>query len=75
MGVNLMLELCFDPNGVMVYGKRRLRKLFRRVRAQIKRHVNYSRRSSKLHKKSFSFNYDPLSYALNFDDGNFGFFC
>ena len=26
-------------------------------------------------KNNKKFNYDPFSYSLNFDDGNFGFFC
>ncbi|PON87724.1 hypothetical protein TorRG33x02_164190 [Trema orientale] len=75
MGVVTLIELCFDPNVGLLYGKTRLRRVFWRVRAEIKRQVKSRRRRSELHKKSFGFNYDPFSYALNFDDGNFGFFC
>ncbi|EXB96364.1 hypothetical protein L484_023083 [Morus notabilis] len=73
MGVNVMMDLCFDPNLVLLYGKRRLRRLFWRVRAEIRRQIKS--RSNKLHKKRFNFNYDHFSYSLNFDNGNFGFFC
>ncbi|CAL0320633.1 unnamed protein product [Lupinus luteus] len=59
---------CFEPRSVLVHGKRRVRRLFWRVKAGIKRKVKA--RSSKK-----NFNYDPLSYSLNFDDGNFGLFC
>ncbi|OIV91248.1 hypothetical protein TanjilG_30470 [Lupinus angustifolius] len=54
---------CFEPHSVLVHGKRRLRRLFWRVRADIKRQMKA--RSTKN-----NFNYDPLSYSLNFDDGN-----
>ncbi|KAJ4832267.1 hypothetical protein Tsubulata_012211 [Turnera subulata] len=66
MGV---IGFCFDPNVVALCGKRKLRSLFWRVRAEVRRHVK--NRS----KKRFSFHYDPFSYSLNFDNGNFGFFC
>ncbi|KAE9589256.1 hypothetical protein Lalb_Chr21g0307091 [Lupinus albus] len=59
---------CFEPRSVLVHGKRRVRRLFWRVRAGIKRKVKA--RSSKK-----NFNYDPLSYSLNFDNGNFELFC
>ncbi|GAY46976.1 hypothetical protein WN944_019838 [Citrus x changshan-huyou] len=67
MGV---LGFCFDPNAVVLCGKRKFKSLFWRVRAEVKRQTK--RRSKQ---KKFSFQYDPLSYALNFDNGNFGFFC
>lgn len=52
------------------FGKRRLRSLFWRVRADIKR------RQMKKARSKNNFNYDPFSYSLNFDnDANFGFFC
>ncbi|KAK2635804.1 hypothetical protein Ddye_030596 [Dipteronia dyeriana] len=67
MGV---LGFCFDQNMVVMSGKRRFRSLFWRIRAEIK-----SQMKSKQSKQRFSFHYDPFSYALNFDNGNFGFFC
>ncbi|GMN52648.1 hypothetical protein TIFTF001_021791 [Ficus carica] len=72
-GVHKVMELCFDPNNVvLVYGKRRLRRLFWRVRAHIRRQI---KSHNKLHNQRFSFSYDPFTYSLNFDNGNFGFFC
>ncbi|KAK7343293.1 hypothetical protein VNO77_11931 [Canavalia gladiata] len=58
------------PHAVVVHGKRRLRSLFWRVRANVKRQMK-----SRSYNKNFNFHYDPFSYSLNFDDGNFGFFC
>ena len=45
------------------YGKKQCRSLFWRVKAELKKAV---KRRSKQH---FKFQYDPSSYALNFDDG------
>ena len=59
---------CFEPRVVFVHGKRKLRSLFWRVRADFKRQIMKNKNNQK-------FNYDPFSYSLNFDDGNFGFFC
>ncbi|CAL0300494.1 unnamed protein product [Lupinus luteus] len=56
---------CFEPHSVLLHGKRRLRRLFWRVRADIKRTMK-----ARSTMKNFIFNYDPLSYSLNFDDGN-----
>lgn len=50
--------------------KRKIRRFFRLVRAEIGRQM--AARSRR--KKNLSFHYDPFSYSLNFDDGNFGFF-
>ena len=66
-----VIEFCFDPHVVVLRGKRKLRSLFWRVRAEVRRQV----KSRAKKQKKFSFNYDPFSYALNFDNGNFGFFC
>ncbi|KAF7803516.1 putative Glucose-fructose oxidoreductase domain-containing protein 2 [Senna tora] len=49
------------------YGKRRCRSLFCRVRAKVKKAL----RDRAKHKKQLRFQYDPSSYALNFDDGSF----
>ncbi|KAG6429387.1 hypothetical protein SASPL_107437 [Salvia splendens] len=54
-----------ESNGAIVYGKRMLKRLVWRVRAEM-------RKMRKKQRTDFSFCYDPLSYALNFDDGNFG---
>lgn len=71
--------MCFDPNRVLVSGKRKLRRLFWRVKAEIRKQVQVGIWSNQYNnnkkKKKFSFHYDPFSYALNFDNGNFGFFC
>lgn len=45
------------------YGKRQCRSLFWRVRAALKKAVKNGG------KQQFKFQYDPSSYALNFDDG------
>lgn len=71
MKMGVIQALYFDPRGVVVCGKRKLRSWFWRVRAEIRRQMRWRGRS----KQRFSFNYDPFSYALNFDNGNFGFFC
>ncbi|ESR62512.1 hypothetical protein CICLE_v10017305mg [Citrus x clementina] len=50
------------------YGQRKCRSLFWRVRAALKNAVKTGG------KQHFKFQYDPSSYALNFDDGrsNYG---
>ncbi|KAL5194556.1 hypothetical protein HKD37_20G056620 [Glycine soja] len=58
----------FEPRLVVLHAKRRLMSLFWRVRAYIKRQIKA--RSN----NNTTFNYDPFSYSLNFDDGNFRFF-
>ncbi|KAI9084999.1 hypothetical protein K1719_032991 [Acacia pycnantha] len=63
---------CFDARTVLVRGKRRLRSLFWKVRADIKRQM---KTGCYRNTKNFNFHYDPFSYSLNFDNGNFGFFC
>ncbi|OMO76519.1 hypothetical protein CCACVL1_15618 [Corchorus capsularis] len=46
------------------YGKKHCRSLFWRVKAALKKAVKNSKS-----KQQFKFQYDPSSYALNFDDG------
>ncbi|GAU31475.1 hypothetical protein TSUD_386390 [Trifolium subterraneum] len=48
---------------VNVYGKKRCRSLFWRMRAAVKRALKNG------NKQKLKFQYDPSSYALNFDDG------
>ncbi|KAL4626711.1 hypothetical protein ACJW30_05G082800 [Castanea mollissima] len=48
---------------VTAYGKMRCRSLFWRVRAAVKKAVKNAG------KQQLKFQYDPSSYALNFDDG------
>ena len=64
------IGFCFDPNVVVLCGKRKFRRLFWRVRAEIRRQMK-----ARTSKQKCSFHYDPFSYALNFDNGNFGFLC
>ncbi|KAK8322231.1 hypothetical protein V6Z11_A12G156900 [Gossypium hirsutum] len=49
--------------GLCLCGKRKLRSMFWRVRAEIRRQVK-----GRTSKQKFSFHYDPFSYALNFDN-------
>ncbi|ESW14732.1 hypothetical protein PHAVU_007G012800 [Phaseolus vulgaris] len=66
----VMLCFCFEfePRVVAVHGRRRLRSLCWRVRAYVKRQMK-----KKACSRKNNFNYDPLSYSLNFDDGSFLF--
>ncbi|CAJ2648699.1 hypothetical protein L195_g039381 [Trifolium pratense] len=48
---------------VNVYGKKRCRSLFWRMRAAVKRALKNG------NNQKLKFQYDPSSYALNFDDG------
>ncbi|KAL7162952.1 hypothetical protein ACSBR2_039123 [Camellia fascicularis] len=70
-----------NANVVFVGGKRKLRSMFWKVRAEIRRHyfmimmMSNKKQKQKQKQRRFSFQYDPFSYALNFDNGNFGFFC
>ncbi|KAK7861181.1 hypothetical protein CFP56_024397 [Quercus suber] len=52
-----VIEFCFDPNVVVLGGKRKLRSLFWRVRAEVRRQVKSHRAKEQ---KRFSFNYDPF---------------
>nr|XP_009776506.1 PREDICTED: uncharacterized protein LOC104226257 [Nicotiana sylvestris] len=49
------------------YSKKQCKCLFGRMRAAVKKAVMNNGES----KRQVKFQYDPLSYALNFDDGNF----
>ncbi|KAF8009626.1 hypothetical protein BT93_J0590 [Corymbia citriodora subsp. variegata] len=84
MGMVDMTVLCLEASAVLLGGKRKLRSLFWRARAEMKKQVLknesiiitcWSRNKKKKKNQRFSFQYDPFSYALNFDNGNFGFFC
>ncbi|MQM20068.1 hypothetical protein Taro_053082 [Colocasia esculenta] len=63
---------CCEPGAALEEGKRRLRSLFWRVRAEMRRQLGRGRSRKQ---QRFSFHYDPFSYALNFDGGSSGFFC
>ncbi|PHU17276.1 hypothetical protein BC332_12971 [Capsicum chinense] len=65
--MGLVVEMCCNSRLVLLYRKRKLRSTFLKFKAQF---LNQKKKNNKL-----SFHYDPLSYALNFDNGNFGFFC
>ncbi|KAH6771057.1 hypothetical protein C2S52_015860 [Perilla frutescens var. hirtella] len=60
-GVDVVVVYC-DSNAAYLYGKKMLKRLVWRVRAEM-------RKNKKKRRNDFSFCYDPLSYALNFDDG------
>ncbi|OIW13676.1 hypothetical protein TanjilG_08018 [Lupinus angustifolius] len=49
---------------VNAYGKKRCKSLFWRMRATVKKALKNGGK-----KKQLKFQYDPSSYALNFDDG------
>ena len=49
--------------GMNAYGKKRCRSLFWKMRAAVKKALKNGG------KKKLKFQYDPSSYALNFDDG------
>ncbi|KAK4757977.1 hypothetical protein SAY87_019278 [Trapa incisa] len=80
---------CFEPSLVAVRGRRKMRRFFWRVKAEIKRqmkdyylhhHHHHHHHHHQLKRSSccccrFSFHYDSFSYALNFDNENSSFFC
>ena len=57
------MSLAGSLEWVTAYGKKRCRSLFWRMRAAVKRAVKNAG------KQQLKFQYDPSSYALNFDDG------
>lgn len=69
----------YERSMAILRGKRKLRRLFWRVRAEIRRqmkdvlHHHHRRRRCSCSKLSFQ--YDSFSYALNFDNDSSGFFC
>ncbi|KAK3003486.1 hypothetical protein RJ639_018817 [Escallonia herrerae] len=67
MGV-VVIELNCETNLVFEYGKRKFRSMFWKVRAEVRR----QKLKKQQQQMRFSFHYDPFSYALNFDDGDFG---
>ncbi|KAL8519806.1 hypothetical protein ACS0TY_010661 [Phlomoides rotata] len=74
MGVDDHVALVYCDSAAAAYGKKLLKRFVWRVRAEMKK----KKKSCFLKKHRthhFTFCYDPMSYALNFDDGNFGFFC
>lgn len=67
----VVIEVYCEPNLVFEYGKKKVRSMFWRVRAEVKKQLV----KKKQRQLRFSFHYDPFSYALNFDNGDFGFLC
>ncbi|KAI3466660.1 hypothetical protein Pfo_023323 [Paulownia fortunei] len=63
---SFLMGLVESLGWIQSVGKKQCRSLYRRVRAAMKKAV---RNGSKPHAK---FQYDPYSYALNFDDGFHG---
>ncbi|KAL5710584.1 hypothetical protein ACHQM5_005501 [Ranunculus cassubicifolius] len=61
-----VIGLYFDPFLVLETGKKKVRSLFWKVRAELRRRQKH---------RCCSFQYDPFSYSLNFDNGESGFFC
>lgn len=66
MDMGFVVEMCCNSRLVFLYRKKKLRNIFLKFKGQF---LNEKK------KNKLSFHYDPLSYALNFDNGNFGFFC
>ncbi|KAJ0018884.1 hypothetical protein Pint_10693 [Pistacia integerrima] len=62
--MGIKLGLVGSLEWVNSYGKRQCRSLFWRVRAAVKKAAKNGT------KQQFKFQYDPSSYALNFDDGS-----
>ena len=69
--MEVVIGVYCEPWILVEQGKKKLRSLFWRAKAHVKRQIMWR----KMEKQRFSFHYDSFSYSLNFDDGDFGFFC
>lgn len=69
--MEVVIEVYCEPLMLIGYGKKKFKSMLWRVKAQVRRQML----KKKMEQQRFSFHYDPFSYALNFDDGDFGFFC
>ncbi|KAG5608620.1 hypothetical protein H5410_019901 [Solanum commersonii] len=61
--MGFVVEMCCNSRLVFLYRKKKLRNIFLKLRSEF-----LNQKKNKKSNKKLSFHYDPLSYALNFDN-------